>query len=295
MLIFLTALTGSIVPTLAKYALEVFDTFILVAIRFSTASLVLLPLVLKTKEINWKNFKNTLLTSFLGALNPILLFIALNFTKASFASLIYACVPALTATYLIVFGNKKLNKSVIVGVIIGLLGVLLIILGPMLSGSDNILAEELNGNFLIFLAAVAFMFFSIRSKNQQIRDKHSPTAISFYLALTTFIISLPFLLWELTSTQSSFSQVNVFHILAALGTGIIGTGLFYLLIQITLKTGSAIAGTLFTYLQPIIGVFLAFILLGENITVYMIVGGVLSIAGAQMASKRLTITLTTKK
>ena len=80
-IIALTALCGSSVPVFAKIALEVFP-----------------PFVKQSNEFSLENFKKLFPIAFIGALNPILLFIALQTTQASVTPLLYASVPIKSVT-----------------------------------------------------------------------------------------------------------------------------------------------------------------------------------------------------
>src|SRR3989344_4720594 len=84
----IAAICGGSVPVVAKIALEVFEPFTLVFIRFFFASLVLLPFILYTVELNLSSFKRFFLIALMGAVNPILLFVALPSTQASVSPLI---------------------------------------------------------------------------------------------------------------------------------------------------------------------------------------------------------------
>src|SRR3990167_10825471 len=89
-----TAFFGGSVNISAKFALEVFHPFTFITIRFFFATLFILPFVLKHDELKLRNIKKFFWIGVLGALNPMLLFIALQFTLASVSPLIYAGVPA---------------------------------------------------------------------------------------------------------------------------------------------------------------------------------------------------------
>lgn len=92
------AFCGGSIVVAAKIALEVFEPFTIVFIRFLSAILFLIPLVVKTGEFKFSSIKQFIPVGIVGALNPILLFIALQYTQASVSPLIYASVPAMTAS-----------------------------------------------------------------------------------------------------------------------------------------------------------------------------------------------------
>lgn len=89
MLAITAAFLGGSVPVSAKIALEVFHPFTLIFIRFLTATLFLLPFVWKSGVLKKYRLQSFIPVGIVGALNPILLFIALQYTQASVAPLIY--------------------------------------------------------------------------------------------------------------------------------------------------------------------------------------------------------------
>jgi len=281
--IILAALIGGSIPVAAKYALAVFKPFTMVFLRFLFASLSLLPLIIRSNDLSFKKFKELFPIAAIGSLNPILLFIALQFTKASFSPLIYAGVPAMTAIYVMFVKKHKIDNQKLIGIFIGLFGIGIIVLLPLLeSGSMQL---SIFGNFLIFLASIAFLIYGLLSKEKQKKFNISPLALTFYFSLVTFLISLPFVGYEIIQFGLP-TTFNSIHILSAVYVGLIGTGVFYLSYQYALKHGSAVTASLFTYLQPISGITLAALLLGEKITLPFVVGGALALIGAQVASKK---------
>jgi len=277
------AICGASVPVLAKYALQILQPFTLVSIRFLVASLTLLPFV--WKDLNFRTFKNLLLPAFIGAFNPIILFIALQYTKASVSPLIYASVPAMTAIYLVIAKKKQISFSQKMGILVGFIGVVLIILFPALSAGQTSIVEVIKGNFLIFIAAIAFLSYGLISKQRQEDTNATPTALTFYFSAVTFVLSLPFALREIP--RINLQDINILYILAAVGVGIVGTSLFYFAYQKALQIGSELSASLFTYLQPVFTVIFAILILGEGITPIMIVGGAMAIIGSQLATENM--------
>lgn len=282
--VFVAALAGGSVPVAAKYALEVFKPFTVVAVRFFFASVCLLPLVVRSNELSAKDFKELLPVAVIGSLNPILLFVALQFTQASFSPLIYAGVPAMTALYVVFVKKETVQLQKLLGIVVGLFGVSMIVLLPIVQDGvgGNV---TVFGNALIFMASIAFLCYGLISKQKQSELSVSPLALTFYFSVVTFFISLPFLGYELMQFGIP-ATFNSIHLLSAVYAGLVGTGVFYLAYQYALKHGSAVTASLFTYLQPISGIALAAVFLGETITTPVIIGGTLAVIGAQIASSK---------
>jgi len=284
-LIVFSAFAGGSVAPFAKVALEVFQPFTLVLIRFLSACLVLLPFVYRCGELNLRALRALLPVALAGSLNPILLFIALQFTPSSVSPLIYAAVPLMTALYLHRFKGQKITPDKLLGIAVGFTGVALIILLPFFrQGRPDV--KGLWGNLLILGAAVSFMGYGVMSKDRQQQYQVSPLALTFYFSVVTLVLSLPFAAAELSRAPLDPPAVQLKHILSALEVGVIGTSLFYLAYQEAIKAGNELTASLFTYLQPIATILFAVLLLGEDITLPFVIGGTLAVIGAHLASRR---------
>lgn len=278
------AITGGSTTVFAKIALEVFHPFSLIAVRFFFACLFLLPFVYKTGELQPRFFKQLWSVGLIGAINPILLFIALPFTTASVAPLIYASVPALTACYLYLTMKQEISRKQVGGILIGFLGVLLVILLPLVERGTPLAA--LGGNGLIFIGAIAFMFYGLMSKQRQQTLGSTPIALTFYFTLVAFLVSLPFTAWEISSYGIS-PDIGWPHILSAIFVGVVGTGISYVTYQLALKLSSEVSASLFMYIQPISTITLAALFLGEKISLVFVVGGILAVVGARLATGKV--------
>lgn len=280
----LAALLGGSVPALAKFALAVFPTFSLLFIRFFVACFTLLPLIIRSKELNQKMLKNLMFVGIVGALNPIILYIALKYTQASVSPLLYAATPLLTALYLSRKKLETISKNSAIGIVIGFVGVAIIIALPLIVNNNN---QQLSfkGNLLIFAAVVAFTIYGIMSKKQSVKIGASPIALTFYFSLFGLLFSLPLAINELNSGMIIWNSILLSHWFSAIMAGVTGTTLFYLVYQQAIKSGGATAASLFTYLQPIVGILLPVIILGETISLPFIFGAVLAVFGVQLANK----------
>ncbi len=275
----IAAALGGAVPVLAKFGLEVFPSFTLNSIRFFFASLCLIPFVFGKLSFDKNLVKKLILISLVGSANPILLFIALNVTTASVTPLIYASVPLMAAIFATSKG-KKLSTHQWLGVSIGFLGVATVVLLPVLQKNS---LGSLGGNLLIMIAAVSFFAYSELSKKIQTSHTISPLVLSFFLAFSSLILSLPLGILSYIN-EGDPSKITSFHILASVFNGVLGTALFYVVYQKSLQISSTLSATLFVFLQPIFTSLFALIILQEQITPLFMVGGILAVLGAKLAS-----------
>jgi drug/metabolite transporter (DMT)-like permease len=281
-LIVLVSIFGGSVPPFSRLALQEIPTFTLVFLRFSIATICLLPWVIKKQDFNISTLRRLGLVSVVGAMNPILLFIALNYTQSAVSPIIYGAVPMLTALYLYVFERVKITKLQLIGITIGFIGVTSIVLYPLLFSTDG-LEISILGNTLIFGAAIAFTAYGIISKKIQKRKNSSPFTLIFYFSLVTAILSsILMALFE----DPMFTGYSITAYGGALWVGLVGTVLFYVLYQYVIKIGDEITANLFTYLQPVATIVIGYLLLNEIITLPFVIGAVLAIVGAQIAAKK---------
>lgn len=278
--VLLTALGSSLVPSFAKIALEEIDTFTLVLIRFSSAALLLLA-ISKTKP-SLNQWRDTLPVTVLGALNPLTLFVALENSPASIVPLLYALTPALTAGYFFAVGKHRISTKSTIGICLGLFGVLLILVGTQTTFE---IASPLP--FILIIAAVGFFTSFGIASNYKLASKDNnvtPESIAFYLCATTSLLALPLAGYE-TVQGTAFDQPTLKHLAAALTLGLFGTVLQQLFFQKAIHVSNATVASLFTYIQPLLGVLLAVLLLSEPLPLLTIGGGLMVLWGAYMAQQ----------
>lgn len=273
---------GSI-PAFAKVGLEVFGPFTLVSIRFFFAAIVLLPFAAKLGGLRRQVFREQALVALVGAFNPIILFIGLQFTKASVTPVLYAAIPAMTAAYFWIVRGKKISVVQQFGVALGFAGVSLIALLPLFE-RGGVSAGELGGNVIMFGAVIAFFVYTIMSKQNYAKTSVSPLVLTFWFTVVTFILSLPFAAYEIMNRPDTLGQIGLIHILSGAEIGIVGTSIGYIAYQSALRLGNEMSAAVILYLQPVVTFICAWILLGEKLTVAFGIGVVMALVGAQIAS-----------
>lgn len=279
-LIFFTAFCGASVAVFGKIALQGLHPFSVIFIRFLCATIFLLPFIHKRKEISLAHLKQFSSVALFGALNPILFLIALQFTTASASPFIFTGIPVLAVLYAYFLDHVVPNVRQIAGIVLGLIGVGVIVLLPLLE--KNVPENMLLGNVLIIFAMISFSLYARKSKKAQ--DEFGASAISlvFYFCIVALVFSIPFAVFEVQ--KFGLHAVQPTHLMGAVVTGLLGTVLNYLSYQLLLKKSSTAVAGAGSFLQPVITVVMASVLLQEVITPTLIFGGSLAIIGALLAS-----------
>jgi drug/metabolite transporter (DMT)-like permease len=278
LIILIVALAGGSIPVFAKLALRDFEPFTLIFFRFLAASIVIY-FFLPKEDLSLSKMNRLKWVAFVGTLNPIFIFLALQHLPANVIALFYAAVPGLSVVYLWI--TKKAHESMkqFVGFILGMTGVLVI---SQQTIHDKSSGDPKLGLIFITIAVVGFFAYGIMSKELQRNENISGAALAFYFSVFTAVMALPFAVRE-TITDPWLGNVHLGPVLAVLYLGFLGTGVQYLLYQKSLKTMEAAQANLFIYLQPVVGVVLAALLVDEKITLSLLLGAVIVLIGARMA------------
>ena len=209
-------------------------------------------------------------------------FYGLHYTSASRASLIVALNPAVMAIFSYLFYRERLSGMKMSGVILCLLGAAAVIFSK---SPDTFLAEKSNwrGDALIFGCVLSWVAYSVFCKNivKEIGPLHTVT----------------YSIWAgaglLTATAAATGQLNLalardlsaVDFFSLLYLGAIGSALAYIwYYEIIDKVGARRAGV-FIALNPLTAVLLGAVLLNEQLTLAMFVGGALIIAGILICNK----------
>jgi len=246
-------------------------------LRFFIASLFLLPAVIRSKpKINKDYWKIILLSLFLTA-DVTLFSFGVKLTTAMTSQLLYSAVPVASIILSYFFLKEKITSKKILAIILGLIGTCLIILLPDLSKS-SLIDGSFWGNLLILAAVIVFSCYGVFSKRYQ--GKYSPLLITFTTAATTTVVLSLFALLEFTANPSWISHLSSASLLSTFYTGICGGAGYYLLLQYAIKKGSPTIASMVMFIQPAAAFIWASFLLGEKLTLGIILGGILTLIGA---------------
>lgn len=264
----------------AKYALEVVPPSTLAFIRFMIGGffLLLLPGAThgKLQRQDWKDL--FLIGSFGLAISNALLNLGLSMTSSTKTAITASLEPVFTILLAGIFLKEILQRRTIMATGVSIIGAFILMLGDKTIAQ---LAAELtrSGEFLgdllvalsIFLAAV----YSILMKPVVIRlGATKATAYSFFIGA---ILLSPIVFLE--TSQLWPLQFNRGSILAILFLGVICNAVAFMLWNIILKHTDAGIMAVTLYAQPVGGVLLGWLCLGETLSAMGFAGAGLIFAG----------------
>lgn len=248
-----------------------------VAGRTLLGAALLLPFALRQKALRPAWSKLGWVVAF-GAIEMAGPFLLLGHAEQTLPSgltgLLVATVPLFAALIAVTTGDRSvLRPARMIGLIVGFVGVGIIVAGPGLAagGTSGIIAI---GEVLLVAVLYAIAPFIVATKLKGV-----PALGTITLSLAAVgVFYLPIALLtqhEMPTLRSSFSLVA----LAVLCTAVAFI-VFFALIE---RVGPARA-PLFTYVNPVVAILLGVIILGEQITLGLVIGFPLVIAGCWLAA-----------
>ena len=249
-------------------------------IRGISGSLFLI-LVLKIKKemINWQAIKDNLLLIFISGgllgFNWILLFEAYQYTSVATATLCYYMAPIFVILVSPFIFKERLTIKKIGCVLVSLIG-MIFVSGVLNTGFSGI--QETTG--ILFGLIAALFYASVVIINKKIINIDAIDRTVMQLS-TAAVILLPYNFITGQFTDVSLT-LNVFIIL--LFVGIVHTGIAYALYFGSIKDLKAQTAALFSYIDPIVAIWLSALVLHENVGISEIIGAVL-VLGATIISE----------
>jgi len=219
------------------------------------------------------------------ALN-VSMFIAFGLTSIAIALLAFYTYPALVALTAAALGHERLDSGRIAALVLALAGMVLVVGGSL--GSGGAVSVHPLGVLLGLAAAVgqtAFVTIS-RSRFETLPPEQAMGWIIVITAVGCTIVALlagsPF--------GVVFTRADALA-LAALG-GVVGAGIPSVLFLIGIRAIGAVRAGILMLIEPLVGVSLAALLLGEGLAPVQVLGGAAILVAAllvQRGSTRETI------
>ena len=197
------------------------------------------------------------------------------------AGIINAVTPLMTLLAIMAVNRQEKPKAFqIIGLFIGFLGVLTVL------GAWNGLGDNPLWAIVVLMSAVTCYGISFPYTRRFVMPHglKSESIVSLQLLLAAVTL-LPFFLFNGVERYEYMPG----PLLAMLALGVFGSGLAYLWnFKVMELAGSAIASSV-TYLTPVVAIIVGIIFLGEKVTWYEPVGGLIVLLGAAIAQERISL------
>lgn len=255
---------------LSKGLVNHINPIVIMTIRFTFASIFMLLLLMKNNDA--ERFKlglqrNDWLVLFAKAIGAgvafnFIMLSGLHYTDANSAGLITSLLPAVVICLNILLFRQKMTAKMMLSIMISICGLILINYGAL--GSQN--SAVVLGNFLIFISLIPDGLYYTLSKYYPLKMNNMLkvfmlNAINVPI-LFIIILFLPANLWSMVSLHD-------WTMLVIIG---INSGLFFIFWQKGIKSIDAAYAALSTAFMPLTTVILAWVILGEGLTLNKFIG-----------------------
>lgn len=275
-LLFTMAVIWGINFVVVKYATHIFNPVAFTGLRVGTAAvfLVLVALAGRGKvALPRRDVISLLLLGVVGnGLYQLFFVHGVARTRAGNAALIVAAAPAFIALVARARGMERVKRMTFVGIALSFVGVGFVIVGSASSSSGQ---PTLLGSVLVFLGVICWTFYTIGlqpfTKRIDVIQLSAVTMVGG--AVPLLIASTPALI------RTDWSAIGMGGWLALLYSSVISMGVAYFFWYRGLRVLGPTRSAVYTNLQPIVALLVAWAFLHETPTIFQGVGAATIIAG----------------
>lgn len=281
--IFGYALLSGAMAAVTKVGLSQIPPFSFAFVRFFLATLIVFPFIWSKRRYLIQDFKTLGPFSIFATLNIIFFVLGINLTTANTSQILYAVVPILVGLLAHFVFGEKLSSRKMLGIALGFIGTFLVLFLPILDKGGQF-SGNLLGNILLAIAVIFVSGYISLSKKAQ--KTHSPFHIvSIFIILTTITL-FPFFVFDSIFHYGWWNKITMDSVFSISYVVLAGTISTYLLNQYSIKHGGTVFASMAFYLSPLFGFLVAFLLLGEQLTTGLVIGGVLALLGVYITTKK---------
>lgn len=284
------ALTGFLLGTnviAARFALGQFEPLPFVGLRMAVAGVAFLGLYLFSHRRRWPTdphlWGHAIVLGIFGNAVPLVAIVsAMQYQSSGITAILITLSPALTVVLAhFFFADEALTRIKSAGVILAMSGAFLLVLRGE-NGLPDVTEASPTGYILTFISLICFSGITIyMRKYMRGFDAFSVTSIQIFVAVIV-VLPLAFLL-----TDTNWPAINHNGYLVILYTGLAGTFGGYMLFFFCVKHFGASRAAMSDYIAPVIATLGGIILLGEEITMGMLMGTAIIILGIIMINYRV--------
>lgn len=271
-------------PPIFKWALEDITPFTLAFLRFSIATLILIPFVrhhnLKIDRQDWPK----LFTLAFGGifLHISFFFLGLELSSSINAPIIASAAPVFLMLAGIIILKERPGVKRIGGGFMSLVGVSIIVLLPVLNNSQGV-GGSILGNFFFIMATLGAVLHVVLLKG--LSEKYDPMPLIFWSFAIASVMFFPIFTSQVLS--GSLANVGLQGFIGVAFGAVLASATAYYLFYWAIKYLLASEVGLFTYLDPVVAIIIAGPLLGEHPTSTYVIGSILVFLGIYIAEGRI--------
>lgn len=267
-----------------KVSVDSMPVTLFLFIRFTLATLILLPFALrKRKKLKFKVKSRIILSSLIG-LSAFMLLMGegLKRTSALDTAVIFLIAPVVMYVLSIEILKEKFNPKILFGLIIALIGAGLVVVSPVLNATGSTDGRSFVGNLIVLVSVFIAVLGTVMVK--QVLKKAPPIQVTTLRFAVVPISMLPILYYQRPDIFAINWSSSV--ILSLTYSILIGSVLSYSIYHWALKKISGEQSSVFHYLDPLGGVIGSIIFLNDTLTPIILLGASLTVLGVYLSEAK---------
>ncbi|TDE03920.1 DMT family transporter [Flavobacterium sandaracinum] len=269
--------------TIAKDVMPLFIDaygFILLRVGGSVVLFWLIWLFMPKEKIAFNDFPRIIAAAFFGvAFNMLTFFKGLSLTSPISAAVIMVSTPMIVLTLSAIIMKERMQKRMVFGIVLGLIGTAFLILyGKSIGSATNAGL----GNFLVLVNAISYGFYLIIVK--KLMDKYNAFTFVKWIYLFGFIMVLPFGWSQFQAVEWNLVPMDICWKIGFVV--VFSTFLTYLLNLLSMKELKPTTVAVFIYLQPLFATIFAISLGKDELSLVKIGSAVLIFVGVYLVTQK---------
>jgi drug/metabolite transporter (DMT)-like permease len=276
MLLGFLVLVASLTPVFAKIAVAEISPLSLGFLRFGTAAL-LFYITAKARNVKLTFDKKDyprliLLALFCVPLNQFFFLIGIKSSYASHSGIIYSLNPVYSYILAISIGSEKFRYNKIIAIALTVVGIFFIFF-------ENCTKTSFDGNVIFgdtFLLFAVLTFSMYLTFGKPVIAKYGALRVSTFAFVWGTIFNIPFFIYDVGNL--TFANLSTSGIIA-LPILVLASYLGYFAWYYALKSNEVSRLTTLNNIAPVITVLVSVLFLGETLSAYFIIGGIITLIG----------------
>ena len=250
--------------------LEAIPPFTLLSLRILLALLVLLPLERRRGHAfpTGAALRSPLLVGIVGlGFSLGTQFVGTDLSTAVNGALVTSASPAFVVLFALIILGERLTFLRLAAIVLASCGVL-VILDP---GRADFSSDTFVGDVFLAISALTWGLYSVLVRRTSMRHPLPTLTVTVLALFGGLLVAIPASLIELT--QRPIERWDLGVVLGVLYLGLVSTALALLLWNRAFALVPATIASLFFFAQPLVGVLLAALILGQAMTASLWIGG----------------------
>lgn len=261
---------------------QAFEPFTLLVLRLIIGVATLAPIAAWRGELRYTRdqVRSLLGVGFVGySISLGLQFVGTKLSGAANGALITSASPAFIVLFAFLILREQLTRFRIIALVLATIGVVIVVFDP------TQVQLGLWGNVALLGAALTWGLYSVLVKWVGAKGL-STLAITVMVLIGGLPLTIPLSIYEIATTPIDSTKINLVILGGVLYLGVISTALAMFLWNKSFELLDASVASLMFFAQPVVGVALGAVLLGDTLGANFFVGGAMILLGVLLASKR---------